>query len=146
MKRSARLLLLATAAISMVAGCDVNYSTLRFRPVDTSNQMTVGDVHVLVSHNGAGGIGGGVDEGSTDQHGQINLANLHAGDVLTFIKPGYQSTRIKLGPGSYRQSAPASSGQDVLFDLTDMDAVPIPLHRDGNVVRPTTMSFQSTLK
>lgn len=138
MKKTSALALFGMALTLGLTGCQ-SYSTLRFRPVDTTSQLTLVGVKVLVSHKGGGGIGGGVDGGVTDSHGQIDIKGLEAGDVLTFIKPGYEPASIKLSLNSYSQKSPASSGDQVVFDLRELDAVPVPLHRVGNIVRPTTV-------
>lgn len=124
MRRLAPLLCLTTLTL----GCAVNYTELRFRPVDTTSQRTLEGVTVAVN---------GQTRATTDGHGIAMLSGLRTGDTILLSKPGYQSAQLKLGMGEYVQTSPAgdSSSTDD-FTLNSVDAIPVPLHRDGAVRRP----------
>jgi len=126
----ARVCLLFVAAVAAI-GCQGDYNTLRFRPVDTTSQLTLSEVKVLVGKPGQGGAVKGV----TNEHGQVDVTNLKAGDVVTLVKEGYEIAVIKLGYGKYSQRSPASQVKAKEFSVGDGDAIPVPLHRTGQVRR-----------
>ena len=120
-----RLLLLAACGLLSV-GCDTSYSRLKLRPVDTTSQLTVSDVRVAVD---------GKEAGTTDDRGLAEVSNLRWGDTITLTKPGYEPVRLKLGFGQYRQWSPAGDRSSENFSLNDLDSIPVPMHRAGQVRR-----------
>lgn len=134
-KPRALWLSMSLLAVAVVAGgCEANYTTVRFRPVDTTSQLTLEGVRVLVSRV----PGEGVLRGTTTEHGQVDVAGLRAGDTVTLVKPGYEPTTLEIGLGSFVQRSPSVGGNPVLFELRELDAVPVPMHREGSVRRPGT--------
>jgi hypothetical protein len=124
-------LLLGTGLLAALSGCVETYETLRFRPVDTTSQLTLSGVRVT-----SGAVGSqGVVVGVTDEHGQIDVKRLKSGQMVTFVKEGYEPATLKLGLGDFVQRSPALDARGIRFSLNDGDAVPVPLHRSGQVVR-----------
>lgn len=130
--------LVAVLALGSV-GCESNYKSLTFRPVDTTSQLTVSDVQLKVGPPGTAGA----ERAKTDEHGQAKLTNLKAGDVVTLVKPGYEVTVVELQFGGYRQRSPGSSKTTVNFPLTDGETVPVPMHRTGQVRNARTSPVQN---
>jgi hypothetical protein len=128
MIRTVAAILLCTLATA----CDAHYSTLGFRPVDTTSQLVLGDVHVLVSHDHAQPR----EEGVTDDHGGLKLSNLRAGDMIIFSYPGFDKAILTLGVGGYHQRSPEGAPDDVWFFIGDDATIPVPLHRSGHVEKP----------
>lgn len=115
-----------------MTGCEAKYSSLRFRPVDTTSQMVLEGVRITVSRNNAQPV----EQAISNEHGHAELNDLRAGDILTFSKQGYETAVLTLNISAYTQKSPANTNHPARFDLRDLDAVPIPLHRAGHVVRP----------
>lgn len=135
MIKHASVRLAATLLALAVFGGGCTYSALRFRPVDTTSQLTVPGVRVLVGPY----EGDGLERASTNEHGQADLSGLKSGDIVTFLKPGYEPTILHIGSGEYFQKSPAASKTPIRFELNDLDAIPVPLHRSGAVLPPTPM-------
>lgn len=134
MKRSRfAFLVVAPATLFALTGC--TYQTLTFRPVDTTSQLVQGDVKVTLSRDGAGGVGGGPEVGTTNQHGQVRLTDLKTGDILIFTKPGYEPASVKIEVNAYNLKSPASEPTPERFFMQDADTIPVPLHRQGAVVK-----------
>lgn len=126
---------MVATVLAGVFGAGCSYSTVRFRPVDTTSQLTVSGVRVLVGPY----AGDGIERGATNEHGQVDITGLKAGDKVTFVKPGYEPTVLEIGAGEFFQKSPASVKNSTRFELNELDAVPIPLHRAGAVLPPSTM-------
>lgn len=125
-------LLVSCLGALFAVGCETNYTSLRFRPVDTSSQLVLEDVRITVSRDNAQPV----ERAKTNENGHAELTGLKAGDILTFSKDGYEPAVLTLEASAYRQRSPSSSASSVRFDLRDLDAVPIPLHRTGQIVHP----------
>lgn len=120
----------------MSLGCQMHYERLRLRPVDTASQLTLAGVRVSVASPG----GAAVELGTTDEHGQIEIANLRAGQTLTLQLDGYEPAMLLLRPGGYAQKSPLTLRQWTEFPLADGETIPVPLHRVGQVRRPAGMT------
>ena len=109
-------------------GCETNFTSLRFRPVDTTSQMTLQDVEIIVN---------GQTRATTNEHGYAEVRNLHAGDTVLLQKTGYETARIELKVGEYAQYSPAAEGTKAAeFPLQNLEGIAVPLHRQGAVRRP----------
>lgn len=125
-------LLLAVPVCLLLTACQARYSTLRFRPIDTSSNLIMGDVQILVSRDHAQPY----LAATSDEHGMMMVKNLRAGDQLIFTAPGFEKALVTLDLSAYVQRSPEASGPDVRFVLQDLDTVPVPLHRVGKIEKP----------
>lgn len=127
--------LVAVCAMASI-GCQTHYDRLRLRPVDTSSQLTLEGVRVVVAKPG----GASTDLGVTDSHGQIEIAHLRAGQILTLSLDGFEPVIIMLRPGGYAQKSPMSLREWTQFPLAEGETIPVPMHRAGQVRRPAEES------
>lgn len=123
---------LAAACALASTGCQTHYDRLRLRPVDTSSQLTLEGVRVAVAKPG----GPSTDLGVTDSHGQIEIANLRSGQILTLSLDGFEPVIIMVRPGGYAQKSPMSLREWTQFSLAEGETIPVPMHRVGQVRRP----------
>lgn len=124
--------LLAAALLLGAAGCQTHYERLRLRPVDTTTQLTLAGVRVSVATRDAAPV----ELGVTDEHGQIEIAHLRAGQTITLQLDGYEPAILLLRPGGYGQKSPMTLREWTNFPLAEGETIPVPLHRVGNVRRP----------